>query len=242
MNLIVLNGRVHGRRMYFAAMNVKTLMSATVVALTLMLAGCANGDGAAEQTAPGSENLTFYGEVIDTVGGLNGEALKTALSLFEGRTQVRFEGEITATCPKKGCWMNVASGRDTVFVRFQDYGFFVPTEGVEGKRTIVEGKPSMTRSVWPTCGTTPRMRALPRRRLPPSPNPSSSWPSWPRACDRELMRAALLSGVFLMTLALSLVQCAGGGQAPKSTLVWPQLSPMCLRNWPSACATSMRNW
>lgn len=126
--------------MYFAAMNVKTLLSATVVALTLMLAGCANGDGVAEQTAPGAENLTFYGEVIDTVGGLNGEALKTALSLFEGRTQVRFEGEITATCPKKGCWMNVASGRDTVFVRFQDYGFFVPTEGVEGKRTIVEGE------------------------------------------------------------------------------------------------------
>lgn len=127
--------------MYFAAMNMKTLMSTTVVALTLMLAGCVNGDGAAEQAVPAAgDNLTFYGEVIDTVGGLNGEALKTALSLFEGRTQVRFEGEITATCPKKGCWMNVASGRDTVFVRFQDYGFFVPTEGVEGKRTIVEGE------------------------------------------------------------------------------------------------------
>ena len=36
--------------------------------------------------------------------------------------------------------MDVASGRDTVFVRFQDYSFFVPTEGVEGKRTIVEGE------------------------------------------------------------------------------------------------------
>ncbi len=36
--------------------------------------------------------------------------------------------------------MDVASGEDTVFVRFLDYGFFVPTEGVEGKRTIVEGE------------------------------------------------------------------------------------------------------
>ncbi len=36
--------------------------------------------------------------------------------------------------------MDVASGDDTVFVRFQDYGFFVPTEGAEGKRTIVEGE------------------------------------------------------------------------------------------------------
>ena len=127
--------------MYFAAMNMKTLMMATLVSLPLVWTGCASGDGSADQTAPAAgDNLTFYGEVIDTVGGLNGEALRTALSLFEGRTQVRFEGEITATCPKKGCWMNVASGRDTVFVRFEDYGFFVPTEGVEGKRTIVEGE------------------------------------------------------------------------------------------------------
>lgn len=111
------------------------------MALALVWTGCANGDDSAGQTALNmGDNLTFHGEVIDTVGGLNGEALRTALSLFEGRTQVRFEGEITSTCPKKGCWMNVASGRDTVFVRFQDYGFFVPTDGMEGKRTIVEGE------------------------------------------------------------------------------------------------------
>ena len=36
--------------------------------------------------------------------------------------------------------MDVASGEDTVFVRFLDYGFFVPTEGAEGKRTVVEGE------------------------------------------------------------------------------------------------------
>jgi len=122
-------------------MNTKTLMRTAVVALTLVWAGCTTGDGSSQHTVSSADdNLMFYGEVIDTVGGLNGQALRTALSLFEGRTQVRFEGEITATCPKKGCWMNVASGRDTVFVRFQDYGFFVPTEGVEGKRTIVEGE------------------------------------------------------------------------------------------------------
>ena len=122
-------------------MKMKTLMIVTAAALPLVWTGCASNGGSADQTVPAAgDNLTFYGEVIDTVGGLNGQALRTALSLFEGRTQVRFEGEITATCPKKGCWMNVASGRDTVFVRFQDYGFFVPTEGVEGKRTIVEGE------------------------------------------------------------------------------------------------------
>jgi hypothetical protein len=36
--------------------------------------------------------------------------------------------------------MDVASGEDTVFVRFLDYGFFVPTEGAEGKRTVLQGE------------------------------------------------------------------------------------------------------
>lgn len=36
--------------------------------------------------------------------------------------------------------MDVVSGEDTVFVRFLDYGFFVPTEGAEGKRTVIEGE------------------------------------------------------------------------------------------------------
>lgn len=81
----------------------------------------------------------FYGSVIDTDGAIDAAGLRAALA-EEGRAAVRFEGVVTATCAKKGCWMDVASGEDTVFVRFQDYGFFVPTEGAEGKRTVVEGE------------------------------------------------------------------------------------------------------
>ena len=85
------------------------------------------------------DNQTFYGSVIDTDGTMNGADMRAALDK-SGRAEVRFEGEITATCAKKGCWMDVASGEDTVFVRFLDYGFFVPTEGAEGKRTVVQGE------------------------------------------------------------------------------------------------------
>ena len=85
------------------------------------------------------DNQTFYGSVIDTDGTMNGADMRAALD-ESGRAEVRFEGEITATCSKKGCWMDVASGEDTVFVRFLDYGFFVPTEGAEGKRTVVQGE------------------------------------------------------------------------------------------------------
>ena len=122
-------------------MDMKMLCAASFAAILLGWTGCATGDAPSSELAPSVEdNITFYGEVIDTEGGLDGPALRKALSLSDGRTQVRLEGEITATCPQKGCWMNVASGGDTVFVRFQDYGFFVPTEGAEGKRTIVEGE------------------------------------------------------------------------------------------------------
>jgi len=91
------------------------------------------------ESAGTPDNQTFYGSVIDTDGTMNGADMRGALNKF-GRAEVRFEGEITATCAKKGCWMDVASGEDTVFVRFLDYGFFVPTEGAEGKRTVVQGE------------------------------------------------------------------------------------------------------
>ena len=49
-------------------------------------------------------------------------------------------GEIINVCPKKGCWMNVKVNLDTVFVKFKDYGFFVPKTGVEGKKVLMSGK------------------------------------------------------------------------------------------------------
>jgi len=82
---------------------------------------------------------TFYGSVIATDGALQAQDVREALA-EDGRASLTFEGEVTATCAKKGCWMDVASGNDTVFVRFLDYSFFVPTEGAEGKRTVVQGE------------------------------------------------------------------------------------------------------
>ena len=49
-------------------------------------------------------------------------------------------GEIINVCPKKGCWMNVKVDLDTIFVKFKDYGFFVPKTGIEGKSILLSGK------------------------------------------------------------------------------------------------------
>lgn len=107
--------------------------------VAVLLTGCASGSPSEALPSESDSNQMFYGSVIELDGAVDAAALRTALA-EEGRTQIRFEGDIVSTCPKKGCWMDVASGDDTVFVRFQDYGFFVPTEGAEGKRTVLEGE------------------------------------------------------------------------------------------------------
>ena len=115
-----------------------SLRSLAVVAVASLAAGCAPPPPAGQTDVAGVPQ-TFYGSVIDAQGALEAQFVREALS-EEGRASLTFEGEVTATCAKKGCWMNVASGSDTVFVRFLDYSFFVPTDGAEGNRTVVQGE------------------------------------------------------------------------------------------------------
>ena len=49
------------------------------------------------------------------------------------------KGKITGVCPKKGCWVSLATDSgETFFVKMKDYAFFVPT-ALEGKTVILEG-------------------------------------------------------------------------------------------------------
>lgn len=56
---------------------------------------------------------------------------------------IKIEGQILSSCSKKGCWMKIKSDKDTILVRFKDYGFFVPKEGIAGEKTIINGKLSV---------------------------------------------------------------------------------------------------
>ena len=61
-------------------------------------------------------------------------------SIEDNSSISKVEGEIIDVCPKKGCWMNVKVAEDTLFVKFKDYGFFVPTDGVQGKKVYMSGE------------------------------------------------------------------------------------------------------
>jgi len=69
------------------------------------------------------------------------ELLKKYKSMKETDTlNIKVASKIVDVCQKKGCWMNLDLGNDeTTFVKFKDYGFFMPLNAA-GSEVIVNGK------------------------------------------------------------------------------------------------------
>ena len=88
--------------------------------------------------ANSQNNSNIYG---DNFSSINLEDFTFIESDFteNNKMPLKIKGEILSTCPKKGCWMRVRAEEDTILVRFKDYGFFVPKQGVEGKEVIING-------------------------------------------------------------------------------------------------------
>lgn len=85
---------------------------------------------------------TYYGEKFSITELEDYSSLKKEISDFN-KKDVKIEGEILSSCPMKGCWIKIRSKEDTILVRFKDYGFFVPKNGIDGDRAIVNGKMSL---------------------------------------------------------------------------------------------------
>tara|TARA_B110001450_G_scaffold16290_1_gene15052 strand:- start:140 stop:595 length:456 start_codon:yes stop_codon:yes gene_type:complete len=85
------------------------------------------------------KELNFYGEKI-TLNNISDFEMVKKLAENQAEVETKIEGIILSTCPKKGCWMNVRVDKDTILVRFKDYGFFVPKQGQENNRVVMLGK------------------------------------------------------------------------------------------------------
>lgn len=84
---------------------------------------------------------THFGEVISEDEAISFEEM---INQLEGKDSlvVKVMGKVDAVCQAKGCWMNIASatpGLDTMFVKFKDYGFFVPKH-ISGRTVVMQGK------------------------------------------------------------------------------------------------------
>ena len=73
------------------------------------------------------------------------EMLKKYKKLKKGDTiTVQFQSNIKQVCKKKGCWMKMElAGDNESFVKFKDYGFFIPTNS-QGFPITIEGVATLT--------------------------------------------------------------------------------------------------
>lgn len=91
------------------------------------------------------KNYALFGENFALKNIMTSEQmLKKYKSIKKGDSvQVKFKSKIKDVCQKKGCWMNlILSTNDEAFVKFKDYGFFVPLNA-DGSECIVNGYASV---------------------------------------------------------------------------------------------------
>ena len=82
---------------------------------------------------------SYFGEKIDPKGAESLDAVITQLATKD-EIETKIKGTVTSVCKKKGCWMNVQSEQgEEIFVKFKDYGFFMPLD-CEGQEVIMRGK------------------------------------------------------------------------------------------------------
>lgn len=97
---------------------------------------------AAKTTAAVKENYQSFGDKITADNAITkAQMLKKYSTLKPGDTiTVKFKTDIKEVCQKKGCWMSLdlTQGKES-FVKFKDYGFFVPLNA-GGQEAIVHGK------------------------------------------------------------------------------------------------------
>jgi hypothetical protein len=114
---------------------LKNLLMFAVVAIFAI--ACNNAPAPAE-TADASQPQSF-GEQISADGAISYDEMLAKLTEEEMATKIK--GKVESVCQVKGCWIVVQSdqeGQPEMFVKFKDYGFFLPKD-IAGRTVIMEG-------------------------------------------------------------------------------------------------------
>ncbi len=100
-----------------------------ILALIIGLAAC--NSSADKATVKDEETgITYKGEQFEAKEVMNYDDF---LSALEGKDSLEavVRGNVEGVCQVKGCWMNIVSkteGKEEMFVKFKDYGFFMPLD------------------------------------------------------------------------------------------------------------------
>ena len=109
-----------------------------LMTLAIFTFACNNAPAPEENADPNAPQT--FGEKISTDGALTYTDLLTKMNGDEKIT-AKVRGEVTGVCQVKGCWMKIkpeAEGQPEMFVKFKDYGFFMPKD-ISGREVIMEG-------------------------------------------------------------------------------------------------------
>lgn len=109
--------------------------------VALAFVACNKQTEVAQETEPEVTYATFGKEITADNAITQTEMLEMFKNMKEGDTlPIKFKSTILDVCQKKGCWMNMdLEGEKEAFVRFTDYGFFVPLDAAS-QESIVEGR------------------------------------------------------------------------------------------------------
>lgn len=102
-------------------MRSRSMFLALVLSATLLSSGARAGNFGNRKVA---EEVTL-GQVVKNPSRYSGKL-------------VRLTGTISDVCKKKGCWMVLGEGPESIRVKFEDYSFFVPMDST-AKQATIEG-------------------------------------------------------------------------------------------------------
>jgi len=116
---------------------MKNVFFALTIILTI--AACSNNKTTNTGITTAATSNEFFGEKISTADALTFNQLLNKMDQADS-LETKVIGTVESVCKKKGCWVNIVSddGRE-MFVKFKDYGFFLPLN-CEGRKVVMEGK------------------------------------------------------------------------------------------------------
>lgn len=117
-------------------------MKKWIIACGIALLATFGQDALAQQPAQNGAQKTavkeqYYGDKITSDGAKPVSQLKKLMG-NKKELHVKLVGPVVAVCQKKGCWMDLKNGNESIRVTFKDYAFFMP-KNAAGSEAIVDG-------------------------------------------------------------------------------------------------------
>ncbi len=84
------------------------------------------------ETTKNTEQPTSFGEDFEASNILSYDSMLQQIAEKDSLVDIVVKGKVDGVCQVKGCWMNIVSSNDSLaesmFVKFHDYGFFMPLD------------------------------------------------------------------------------------------------------------------